>query len=53
MPEQRLPAAHGDDHEEAAVLLKPVEVHGGADIHLQPVEDSTPLPSHGRSLLSL
>lgn len=53
MPEQRLPAGHGDDHEDAIVLLKPVEVHGGADTHLQPVEYPTPLPSHGRSLLSL
>jgi len=24
------------------VPLKPVEAHGGADIHLQPVEDPTP-----------
>lgn len=43
--EQRLPAACGDDHEEAAVLLKPMEVHGGA------VENAAPLPSQGRSLL--
>ena len=25
-----------------AVPLQPMEVHGGADIHLQPVEDPTP-----------
>ena len=25
-----------------AVPLQPREVHGGADIHLQPMEDSTP-----------
>jgi len=25
-----------------AVPLQPVEVHGGADIHLQPVQDPTP-----------
>ena len=25
-----------------AVALQPMEVNGGADLHLQPVEDSTP-----------
>jgi len=25
-----------------AVPLKPMEVHGGADLHLQPMEDPTP-----------
>jgi len=25
-----------------AVPLQPMEVHGGADLHLQPVEDTTP-----------
>ena len=25
-----------------AVPLQPMEIHGGADIHLQPVEDPTP-----------
>ena len=33
------PAAHGEDHGEAAVPLQPMEVHGGADTHLQPWED--------------
>lgn len=33
------PAAHGEDHSEAAVPLHPMEVCTGSDIHLQPMED--------------
>lgn len=44
------PAAHEEDHSEAAVPmqpyrgaevhLQPLEVHDGADIHLEPMDDS-------------
>lgn len=33
------PAAHGPDHDEAGVPVKPMEIHRVADIHLQPMED--------------
>lgn len=33
------PAAHGEDHSEAAVPLQLMEVHSGADTHPQPMED--------------
>lgn len=33
------PAAHGADHYEAGVPVKPMEIHRRADIHLQPMED--------------
>jgi len=36
------PAARGADHGEAGCPLQPMEVHGGADLHLQPMEDPTP-----------
>jgi len=32
---------HGEDHVRQAVPLQPMEVHGGADINLQPVEYPT------------
>ncbi|CAM9249918.1 unnamed protein product [Bubo scandiacus] len=31
----------------SAVLLQPMEVHGGAEIHLQPVEDPRWMPKGG------
>lgn len=34
-------AARGADHAEAAVPLQPMEIHGGAEIHLQPTEEPT------------
>ena len=34
-----------------AVPLQPMEVHGGADIHLQPVEDPTPKQVDARRML--
>ena len=34
-----------------AVPLQPMEVHGGADIHLQPVEDPTPEQGDARRRL--
>ncbi|KAJ7415730.1 protein pxr1-like [Willisornis vidua] len=34
------PAAHGAAHDETAVPLQPMEIHGRAEIHLQPLEDS-------------
>ena len=34
-----------------AVPLQPMEVHGGADIHLQPVEDPTPEQADARRRL--
>jgi len=33
------PAAHDEDHGEAGCPLQPMEVHGGADIHPQSMED--------------
>jgi len=36
------PAARGADHSEAGCPLQPMEVHGGADLHLQPMEDLMP-----------
>ena len=36
------PAACGEDHSEAGCLPAGMEVHGGADIHLQPMEDAKP-----------
>ncbi|GAB0183154.1 hypothetical protein GRJ2_000780700 [Grus japonensis] len=39
-PEPRFPC--GEDHGEAGCPLQPMEVHGGADIHLQPTE--APMP---------
>ena len=36
------PAAQGADHGEAGCALQPMEVHGGAEIHPQPMEDPTP-----------
>lgn len=36
------PPALDADRGEAAVLLKPMEVHGGPEIHLPPVEDPMP-----------
>lgn len=38
------PAACGEDHNKAAVPLWPMEVHGGAEIHLQSMED--PMREH-------
>jgi len=32
----------GEDQGEAGCLLQPMEVNGGADIHLQSMEDPTP-----------
>ena len=34
-----------------AVPLQPMDVHGGADIHLQPVEDPTPEQGDARRRL--
>ena len=34
-----------------AVPLQPMEIHGGADIHLQPVEDPTPEQGDARRRL--
>ena len=34
-----------------AVPLQPMEVHGGADIHLQPLEDPTPEQADARRRL--
>ena len=34
-----------------AVPLQPMDVHGGADIHLQPVEDPTPEQGDARRTL--
>ena len=34
-----------------AVPLQPMEVHGGADIHLQPMEDPTPEQADARRML--
>lgn len=34
-------AACGADHGKAAVSLKPTEVHGGVEIHLQSLEEPT------------
>jgi len=40
MPEERFsPAAHGADYGEPGCPLQPMEVHGRADLHLQPGED--------------
>ena len=39
VPEQELPCSLC--MVEQVVPLRPMEVHGGADIHLQPVEDPT------------
>lgn len=39
------PASLHVDHGETAVLLQPMEVHSGSEIHLQPVED--PMPEKG------
>ena len=36
LPEQRFPGACGTEQGEAAVPLQPMELHGGAEIHLQP-----------------
>ena len=36
------PAAHGEDHGEAGCPLQPMESTGGADIHLQPMENPMP-----------
>jgi len=35
-------AAHGEDHGEAGCAPQPMEVHSGADTHLQPSEAPTP-----------
>lgn len=41
MPEHRFsPAAWGKDHDEAAVPLQPIEILGGAEFHLQSMEDT-------------
>lgn len=39
VPEQRSPAALGADHGEGAVHLQSMKVHGGAEIHLQHMEE--------------
>jgi len=36
------PAARAEDPGEAGCPLQPMEAHGGADLHLQPLEDSMP-----------
>ena len=41
-PEQRFPCIPLKTMVRQAVPLQPMEVHGGADIHLQPLEDPTP-----------
>jgi len=40
-PEQRFPSARGDDHGEAGCPLLSMEIHGRADIYLQPRENPT------------
>lgn len=35
------PATHSEDHGEAGFLPADMEVHGGAEIHLQTLEDPT------------
>lgn len=39
--EEVLQVQKSEDHGETAVPLQPIEVHDGADTHLQPMEDST------------
>lgn len=39
VPELRLTCSPPEDHGEVAV---PLQVHSGANIHLQPMEDPTP-----------
>lgn len=38
-PGLEAPATHAGDHGEAAVLLQPMKVHSGSEIHLQSVQD--------------
>lgn len=51
-------AVRGADHGEAAVPLQPMEVNRGAEIHLDPVEETPPQQvhtmesPHGRGLLA-
>jgi len=43
--EQRFPCSQMKTLMRQAVPLQPMEVHGGADLHLQPGED--PMPGQG------
>lgn len=41
-PSRYSPAEHGQDHGKVAVPLQPMEIHVGAQIHLQPMEELHP-----------